>query len=215
MLPKKHTLLLLLAAVVAIGLTTLSVFRYRSALYLNVQQAPDEQIPEFDLIPISTNDPVLGALNAPITVIGFEDFLCDTCRQQHQFITELVRQYPDQVKFIWKDFSIVTIPQESYRAHEFGYCMNRQDKFAEYQTAIFSTYTTLSDTQLFELSTNAGGDRDTLESCLASGQATAHIERSKLLAQALNLQQAPTFFVNGTQIQTPGSLSEWIMVLNL
>jgi protein-disulfide isomerase len=214
-LPKQHLGILLLLLLVGIGTVALGIMRYNRIFFVSQQPVATQETQTIGTIPIIAADPILGNKAAPITVIGFEDFLCDTCRRQHGYISELLVQYPDTFKFIWKDFSIVNLPEQSELVHIFGYCMNAQDLFEPYADQVFASYLDVSSSALQSMTETLGADMNALESCVNSLLPSEHLDKVKLLASALNIQQAPTFFVNGKQIQTPQSLTEWRAVLQL
>lgn len=195
-----------------------SINRHNTTFFLaEKKQKESTTHTSIDIIPISSNDPILGSPTAPITVIGFEDFLCESCRTQNSLINQLLERYPAQVKFIWKDLPITTIPVSSEIAHIYGYCMHEQDLFEPYKTAVFNQIftTTLTSSELDPISNELGADMTALAACRNSNTPRSHIEKNKLLAQALQIQRVPTFFINGQQIQTPTSLNEWIETIGI
>jgi protein-disulfide isomerase len=211
----KHIIVLGVLVVITSILVFTSIKTYRTTLNLNQdKEQTDDSQDELDIIPISSNDPIQGVRTAPITIIGFQDFLCETCRVQTSYIKELLQKYPTQVKFIWKDLSISTIPASSEMIHIYGYCMNKQQKFEAFKTAIFSeVITSVTQPLLDTLAQSQGADMNVLLACVNSTEPFEHIEKNKQLARALQIQRTPTFFVNGTQIQIPASVFEWEQIL--
>lgn len=215
----KHQLFAISILIACCGLLLFfSINRHNTTFFVaEKKQKESTTHTSIDIIPISSNDPILGSPAAPITVIGFEDFLCESCRTQNLLINQLLERYPAQVKFIWKDLPITTIPVSSEIAHIYGYCMHEQGLFEPYKTTVFNQIftTTLTSSELDPISTELGADMDALEACRNSQAPRTHIEKNTLLAQALQIQRVPTFFINGQQIQTPTSLNEWIGILGL
>jgi protein-disulfide isomerase len=56
------------------------------------------------------NDPYLGDANARITIIEYGDFGCPTCRgwEKSGVLKEIRQKYGNQVKFVWRDFPVIT-----------------------------------------------------------------------------------------------------------
>ena len=183
----------------------------------NLFKQPEVTDPRTELtfIPLYEHDPVIGNPQAPITIVAFEDFLCDGCRAQNIMLEELSRTYPNDVKVIWKDLSIVTIPQSSELIHAYGYCLNEQRLFTPFKDTFFANYVTADQSTLDDIAEELGANARKLSSCLSEGSAYAHLDKNKTLARALNIQSVPTFFINDQQIVTPQSYREWVTTLGL
>jgi protein-disulfide isomerase len=202
-----------------VGIATVLLFfsiqTYKKTLYIDKKNnSTVATTKEIDIIPLSIHDPMQGNPKAPITIIGFEDFLCESCRVQHTLISELLNKYTNDVKFVWKDLPITTIPANSEMIHVYGYCMNKQNKFNEFKHVVFSNIITgVTPTLLDSIVTQVGGDLAKIQSCVNSEEPYTHLERNKQLARALQIQRTPTFFVQGKQVRTPNSLFEWETLL--
>ena len=202
--------------IITVGLLVFSVRIYNKTLHLDKKNNQPKAQAELDIIPISVNDPIQGNPAAPITIIGFEDFLCEACRTQHTLISEILASYPTQAKFIWKDLSISTIPNNSELIHVYGFCMNEQGYFDAYKDIVFSNIIpSVTPTLLDTIAREAGANMETLVACTQSEAPYTHLNKNKQLARALNIQSTPTFFVQGKQITTPKSILEWKSVLGI
>ena len=100
--------------------------------------------------------------------------------------------------------------------HVYGYCMNAQDKFDNFKNIVFSNViTSVTESLLDTMAQESGADMELLQTCISSEAPYTHIEKNRQLARALQIQRTPTFFVQETQIRTPGSLMEWKNVLQI
>lgn len=166
-------------------------------------------------IPIFDDDPIIGSRRAGITLIAFEDFGCASCREQHRLFTELLARYPNKVKIVWKGLPVTRFPIPSDTAHQYAFCAREAGKFDAFAAAVFEETDSLDDAPLRRIARDAGMDEKKLDSCLASPRPAAYLERSKALAEALQIQSVPAVFLAGMQIDPPNRLEGWAALLNL
>jgi len=166
-------------------------------------------------IPIYEEDPIIGDKKAGITVIAFEDFGCAACEQASTILDELIKEYPKKIKVIWKGLPVTEFPYPSEDANLYGFCAYQQQKFNEYKNFAFTNGNNLSPIILNIIAEEIELNKSKLGECLNSIEATRYIEQTKQLAQILNIQSVPTFFVDNKQIQNPGSIEGWKILLNI
>lgn len=87
---------------------------------------------------IKNGAPVLGNLDAKVSVVEFADFQCPFCGKYHQTIFPTLKEkYLDtgKVRFIYVDYAF--LGQESLDAAEAGKCAAEQNKFWLYHDYLF------------------------------------------------------------------------------
>ena len=102
-------------------------------------QLPTEQ-PKPPVKISADNDPIIGNLDAPITIIEFSDFQCPFCARFHiQTLPLLLEEYiePGKVKLVFRDFPIQSIHPNALPASIAAECANEQGKFKEMHDALF------------------------------------------------------------------------------
>ncbi len=164
-------------------------------------------------VPIFGEDPITGDRKARTTIIAFEDFGCESCKQQSDLISTLLEQYPESVKIVWKMLPITRYPVDSTLSASYAFCANQQGKFEAFKDYAFENGTNLSESILKSIAEQIELDSTKLETCLASPLPQTHIETTQALAKALNIQALPTLFINNKQIQTPTTLDGWRVLL--
>lgn len=179
------------------------------------KDAPEAPAPAAEaVIPIFDNDPILGSKRAPVTLIAFEDFGCAQCRAQFLTLQELMRQYPEKIKIVWKALSATRFPIPSETSHAYAFCANEEGKFEAFAAGVFSAIDIREET-LAAAGNSAGLDAQRLASCLASSRPQAYKERIETLAEAFNIQAVPAIFLDGRQIDPPKHLDAWVTLLEL
>lgn len=210
---KTKQLLLIFVPAFSIALVTLFI---RIVQYhpLNITVTTEGQ-PQDTTVPLLPEDPILGNKKAPVTLIAFEDFSCEGCEAQSKLLDEVIQKYPNKLKIVWKGSPVTKFPYDSRPAHIYSYCMNEQGKFAEWKQLAFTNSRNLSAALLPTLRDQISINTKKFETCLNSAAPEEYIKKTEEIAQSLNIQSVPTFFVDNKQIQPPQTAEGWITFLQL
>lgn len=166
-----------------------------------------------DLVPLLAEDPIQGERKAPITVVAFEDLACAGCKIQAAMFDELLKEYPGQIKIIWKLLNVTTFPHDTELAHNYAFCAHEQGKFLAFKDGAFANITNLSKATLDVIAKNTELNQSKLSACLASDRPTQYQEKTKAIAKMLHIQSVPALFMNNKQISTPPTLDQWKALL--
>ncbi len=149
-------------------------------------------------IPIDDNDPVLGAADAPVTIIEYSDFECPYC-QRHalEVHTRLVEEYGDQVRFIYKDFPLTSIHANAVPAAVAALCANEQGEFWAFHDLLFSMQLGLNSDAYSTYAETLSLDESAFAECVAEGRYEGEVNADLEWAAQLGVQSTPTFFING------------------
>jgi protein-disulfide isomerase len=161
-----------------------------------------------------TGRPVRGNKDAKVTVVNYDDFQCPFCSKMHRVLfPDILKEYGDRVKFVYKDFPIPDLHPWSMRAAVDANCLAAQNSdaywdFADYihanqvqvnaeptRDAQFATLDriTMDQAQKHNL------DKTSLQSCMKAQKEEA-IKASIREGESLNVGATPTLFVNGEEI---------------
>jgi len=156
------------------------------------------------------NDPVIGNLDAPITIIEFSDFQCPFCaRFYSQTLPLIYEEYIDQgkVKLVFRDFPIQSIHPNAVPAAVASECANEQGKFKEMHDILFDNQNqwnnqeTVDALSLFsQYATEIQLEQETFDSCLTSGKYIEEIQKDLNDGQNYGVTGTPGFFVGNDQI---------------
>ena len=142
------------------------------------------------------NDPALGPERAPVTVVEFADFECPVCKESVPALKELRRLYPEQVRFVYRDFPLAAHPQ-ARPAAEAAQCAHEQGQFWAYHDALFGQAPELSAPAYVKIAERVQLNTEDFAACLRSGRAAAAVAKDAMEAQRIGLTGTPTFFING------------------
>jgi protein-disulfide isomerase len=162
------------------------------------EQGP-EPTPEFRRydVPID-DDPVLGSEQAEITLIEFSDYECPFCRRWHQEVFDKIREdYPEQVRFVYRDFPLTSLHPNAVPAAEAANCANEQEAFWEFNEKLFKGEEALSEELYIQYAQELELDAEVFEECIADGRYNEEVMADYQYASTLGVQSTPTFFLNG------------------
>lgn len=149
------------------------------------------------------DDPFIGSINAPVTIVEYGDFGCPSCRAWHNagILKQVQRAYGDQVRFVWRDFPVITA--QSPKASEAAQCAHDQGYFWEYHDLLFEQATSLRTGGLKLYAENIGLDSSLFHQCLDSGQHKAKVEKDLQDAYRHRFRGTPSFLVNDQPLVGP------------
>lgn len=145
---------------------------------------------------LSPECPALGAENAPITIVAFEDFQCGYCKRFNDDTLPLIlAAYPDQVRFIHRDFPI--LGQASLDAAHAAQCANAQGRFWDFHAQFYGNQQMLTAENFTAYATSNEMDVAAFTTCYQAQEFQDAIIADLAEGQTLGITGTPTFFVNG------------------
>lgn len=184
---------------------------------IEVQPAAPQATAEPRVYEITTEGyPSIGPADAPVTIVEFSDFQCPFCARWHvQEFEKLFEQYPDQVRFVYRNFPL-GFHANALPAAEAALCAGDQDAYWEYHDVLFDNQAVLNDqlgtvleqAAYNQYATDLGLDVTTFEECMTSQKYRQFVNDDLAYATSLprdtNGEAAvgatPTFFINGHRL---------------
>ena len=157
---------------------------------------------------LNNGSPVLGELDAPVTLVEFGDYQCHFCNVFfHSTKEDILKEYVEtgKVKIIFKDFNI--IGPDSVNASHGAHCAADQGLFWEYHDILYSNWTGENNgwaslENLTKFAKEAKLDVQTWSDCIDAGTHSQRILASNENARSLELTGTPAFFVIGPDGET-------------
>lgn len=173
-----------------------------------------------DLAGIPQAGNVLGAADAPVTLIQYEDFQCPSClRYTVDYEPFLIEEYvkPGLMRIELRHFPVVGV--ESQTAARGAVCAGEQDRFWEYANRLFVIQAgdgfrpdrgAFDEPALTDLAGDLGLDEDAFTACLANPDTLSAVSANDSAARAIGFRGTPSFMLNGTPLQgAPGTEDSW------
>jgi protein-disulfide isomerase len=157
----------------------------------------DLQAPTVDVG--ADDDPFLGPKDAPVTIIEFSDFQCPYCRRVQPTLKQLLQEYQQSVKLVFRDFPLRNIHPQAQKASEAAQCAAEQQQFWPYHDKLFSV-SELEPENLKQYAQELGLNTTQFNACLDSSKYAPEVERDLQDGLSAGVNATPSFFVNGQPI---------------
>ncbi|WP_329295849.1 DsbA family protein [Streptomyces pseudovenezuelae] len=145
-----------------------------------------------------------------LTIVEFLDFECEGCGAMYPIVEKLREEYGHRVTFVARYF-----PMPGHRNGELAArtaeAAARQGKFEEMYTKLFTTQKEWGESQEWKedvfrgYARQLGLDMGRFDADLADPEVAGRVQDDQSDGLGLGVQGTPTFVVDGTRIQTPGS----------
>ncbi len=136
------------------------------------------QTPEMEVAPVTEKDHIRGNPNAPIMIVEYSDFECPYCKNFHETMTRIVREYGGDGKVAWvyRNFPLEQLHPNAPRIAAASYCVAEQggdDAFWKFADLVFGSREINAQTDMKKLpdfASQSGVDKAKFELCLNSGK---------------------------------------------
>lgn len=150
-----------------------------------------------DPVKISTaGDPVTGVATARLTIIEFSDFQCPYCSEAAPQARAVVRNFPKDVKLVFKQFPLDTHAQAEFGA-EASLAAQAQGKFWEMHDRMYAGFPDLSRKTVLRYAKEIGLDMNRFTAELDSHKYKARVMAEEQEGEVAGVGGTPTFFING------------------
>jgi protein-disulfide isomerase len=149
-------------------------------------------------------DHVLGKANAKITMIEYSDFQCPYCSRHLPTIKQIMAQYPNDVKLVYRHYPLSQIHPNAQKAAEASECVAKiggNDKFWQMHDKLFENQATLGTDTYKRLAGEVGVDVAKFTTCLDSGEMAGRVAQDVTSGNDAGVSGTPATFVNGTMLE--------------
>jgi protein-disulfide isomerase len=145
----------------------------------------------------------LGPADAKVTIVEYADYQCPFCRQfRLGTLDKILEAYPDDVKFVFKNFPLKSIHPMAYPAAEAAECAGEQGKYWEYHDKLFgdSDWQDQGRTAFLKYAEELGLDVESFSRCIDTRKYKSKVDRDLNEGLKLGVRGTPTFIINGKLI---------------
>ena len=147
----------------------------------------------------------IGDPNAPVVIVEYTDFQCPYCsRHFQQTFPQILSNFVEtgQVRYVFKDFPLVSIHPQAVAASEAARCANDQDAYLAMHDTLFARQGEWSGrsnvTEIFTgFAAELNLDTDAFAECLTSNKYEAAVMADLEEGSQLGVRGTPAFFING------------------
>ena len=145
--------------------------------------------------------PILGDINAPLTLIEFGDYQCTYCKKFFQETEKsILVNYVEtgKVKILFKDF--IVVGEDSVNAASAAHCANDQKMFWQYHSTLYNNWDGegtgwASSEQLHQFASTLGLDMNEFSECMSQSKWKDLVLSSQADGRILGVDATPTFFI--------------------
>jgi protein-disulfide isomerase len=150
-------------------------------------------------MPVGTSF-IKGNKNAPITVAEFSDFQCPYCAKFSPTIDQVLKAYPNDVKFVYKDFPL-SFHKQAKNAAKAARAAGEQGKFWEMHDLIFTKYATVNEAMFKEFAGKLNLDMNKFLADFSGNKYDNLIQQDINLGRQSGVTGTPSLFMNGKRMQ--------------
>ena len=170
--------------------------------------APAAAAPDADKvyeIPVPKKAPTKGAANAKVVIQEFSDFQCPFCSRVNPTVAQVIEEYGDKVKIVWRDYPLPfhKDAQPAAQAAREVFAQKGDKAFWAYHDLLFQNQKALSRENLEKFAEQVGGiDMKAFKEALDSGKHKAAVDADMAAVTKAGARiGTPSFFINGKLLQ--------------
>jgi protein-disulfide isomerase len=140
--------------------------------------------------------PARGAKEPLVTIVEWSDFQCPFCARVEPTLTQLLADYPDDVRLVWRDQPLPFHPR-ALPAALAARAAGAQGKFWQMHDKLFSDREHLERADFVRYAADLGLDAKRFNAALDSDNAKNAVEDDAGAGRKVGARGTPTFFING------------------
>jgi protein-disulfide isomerase len=140
--------------------------------------------------------PFKGPADAKVTIVEFSDFQCPYCAKAAIEAAQVVKQFPKEVKLVFKQFPLEDHSQAALAA-EASLAAQAQDKFWPMHDKMYANFRQINRAHILGWAAESGLDMTRFLADLDSHKYAARVHAEEQEGEVAGVQGTPTFFIDG------------------
>jgi protein-disulfide isomerase len=149
---------------------------------------------------VSADDHIRGPAGAPVTILEYGDYECPYCRGAFRDVHRLADEYPEDVRFVFRNFPIPQLHPHAEQAAEAAEAAAAQGKFWQMYELLLQPYSHLDTDSLVSYAEVTGLNIAQFRRELTDHTHAARIERDIAEGLRNGVNATPKFYVDGERI---------------
>jgi protein-disulfide isomerase len=152
---------------------------------------------------VSTADHIRGNKDAKVTLIEYSDYECPYCQKHEETIAQLLKDYPKDIRLVYRYFPLSSIHPDAQRAAVAAECAAKQNKFWEMHDKLFQLgdAQTLDATSIKNAAKNLGLNTTDFDKCLDGNETLTVVNAEYQDGVNAGVSGTPATFVNGQMVE--------------
>ncbi|MBN2459517.1 thioredoxin domain-containing protein [Candidatus Woesearchaeota archaeon] len=164
-------------------------------------------------VPLENSDPYIGSDSARIVLVVFSDYSCPNCAVGEETVKALMKMYPDDIIYFFKNYPLRSIHPNAYNAALAALCAKEQGKFWEYHDILYQNQKAQSVEYLKAYAVELGLDPEQFNSCLESQKYKSQVDNDIKVGSSVGVTGTPAFFINGIYVLGARPMDEFVKVI--
>jgi protein-disulfide isomerase len=152
-------------------------------------------------MPVSAEDHISGAENAPITLVEYADYQCPYCRSADIAIRQVRQAVGDRVRFVFRNFPLTETHEYALQAAAAAEAAALQGKFWEMHDLLFKNQRALDEESLVRYAEQIGLDIDRFIADIQGDAVIERIRRDLDSGERSDVDSTPSFYINGQKYE--------------
>ena len=162
---------------------------------------------------IPADAPGFGAPDAPVTIVVFDDFQCPWCEKAGKVIERVIKDQPNDVRFVMVHFPLPQLHKEAELAAQAAMEAHAQGKFKQLHDLMFANQRGINREALDKWASQAGLDVARFKNALDQKLHEAAVQRHMSLGKSLGVRGTPTILINGRRFNMTRDMEQNYSVL--
>jgi len=145
----------------------------------------------------------IGARKPVLEIIEFSDYQCPYCSRGHHNVRALVRQHPDQIRLVHRNYPLKS-HRFSFAYAVMAHCAGEQERFWEANDYLYKNGRRKNPVLPEEMAEAIGIDAEALRACMVGEDAKSAVLKDIAAGRELKLRGTPTYVIDGQTY--PGSI---------
>jgi protein-disulfide isomerase len=167
---------------------------------LKSQSKTTNQLNKKAEVKVTDDDHFRGNKNAPVVIVEFSDIQCSYCSRFHQSMKQLVANYPNDIKWVFKHFPLDAMHPFARKAAEATECASDQGKFWELLDKYYDNQGQLSEAYIKQAAKEVGLEEKAFNDCFDHGKYAKKVEENFAYGKTLGVRGTPGNFLNGIAV---------------
>lgn len=139
-----------------------------------------------------------GPKDAAVVLVEWSDFQCPFCSQAADLVHQILKAYPNDVTFVFKNYPL-PFHKEAMPAAKAAVAAGKQGKFFEMHDILFKNQRALAADKYAVWAAEIGLDVEKFKKDMESPEVAAQVTGEMKEAGEVGVRGTPSFFINGKQ----------------
>lgn len=151
-------------------------------------------------IPVSREDHILGAVDAPLTLVEYGDYECPDCMASFPIVNRLIAELGERLRFVFRHFPQTAIHARASLAAQVAEAAGAQGKFWPMHNLLYESRGGIDPEDLERMAIRLELDPYRFHGDLNTRRWARKVERDMAGGRDSGVTGTPTFFVNGRKV---------------